>query len=80
MSTQKEKYSAQVIKLKKGGMSVNAIAEKLKISRGVVNNIWYTANPTANMKSGKKRVAKPKAAKKKAGKKKSSKKAAAAEE
>jgi DNA-binding NarL/FixJ family response regulator len=49
--SQKEKYSAQVIKLKKEGLSVYAIAAKLKISRGVVNNIWYTAYPTAKMKA-----------------------------
>lgn len=73
MSTLKEKHSAQVIKLKKGGMSVNDIAEKLKIGRGVVNNIWYTAFPTSNMKTGKKKAAKP-AAKKKGKKKKAAKK------
>lgn len=46
-----EKIAAQVIKLKKEGISVYQIAAKLKVSRGTVNYAWYTAYPTAKMKA-----------------------------
>lgn len=54
----KEKHEAKINQLKKQGLSVLKIADKLKINRGVVNSVIYGTYP-------KKKHAAPAKAKKK---------------